>query len=478
VRTSNTYLLLALILLPSFSNAQVYINEIMYDLPGTDGGREWVEVYNAGTDEIDLTTFKFSEATANHTIKVVAGTATIGSGEYGIIADDSSKFSLDWPSFSGHLFDSSFSLNNSAATLTLKDSAGSVVDQVSYSSSQGAAGDGATLQKNEGNWIVALPTPGALNSLIPVAATSTATTSDIQNTASTTTTTVTTSSGGTYSSHYSFTPLSEYKDSSSFAVTAGRNRIGVTGMPLEFEAKANINDGSASYIWTWGDGTKDSGKHTKHTYVYPGEYIIVLSGTVGSEVSVSRTKVKIDEPKLVIRNVHPEYIEVENKAKNEVNLYGWSLVSQEKVFEFPQDTIIDAGSKLVLSSYVTGLNPASIKDVQIRQTVQAPAPSLSFQGTGTTTPVELVLLQEKILVIKKQVNLLAANQPKKTPLARPASIARVKSSSTSTPTINTQVATPLAAIYPLVATTSSTSAPVDQGWFKTFKLFLFGNSKQ
>ena len=42
-----------LVILPVVSHAQVYINEIMYDLPGTDSGREWIEIYNAGSDAVD-----------------------------------------------------------------------------------------------------------------------------------------------------------------------------------------------------------------------------------------------------------------------------------------------------------------------------------------------------------------------------------------------------------------------------------------
>jgi len=46
VRINNKYwLLILLIFFPSFSFAQVFINEVMYDLPGADTGREWVEIY-------------------------------------------------------------------------------------------------------------------------------------------------------------------------------------------------------------------------------------------------------------------------------------------------------------------------------------------------------------------------------------------------------------------------------------------------
>ena len=35
------------------------INEVMYDLEGTDTDREWIEVYNDGAESMNLATYKF-----------------------------------------------------------------------------------------------------------------------------------------------------------------------------------------------------------------------------------------------------------------------------------------------------------------------------------------------------------------------------------------------------------------------------------
>ena len=39
----------------------VVINEIMYDLSGSDTDREWIEIYNKGTSSIDLAEWRFQE---------------------------------------------------------------------------------------------------------------------------------------------------------------------------------------------------------------------------------------------------------------------------------------------------------------------------------------------------------------------------------------------------------------------------------
>ena len=95
------------------ANVQVVITEIMYDLPtpGSDSGREWIEIYNEGATDIDLTTWKFYEDGTNHGIYEGEGGSILGPGEYAVIADNISSqgFKGDWPNYTGILFDSSFS---------------------------------------------------------------------------------------------------------------------------------------------------------------------------------------------------------------------------------------------------------------------------------------------------------------------------------------------------------------------------------
>src|SRR4051812_27298350 len=108
-------LILASLCLLAFARkalAQVVINEVMYDLPGTDTGREWIEVYNGGSSSVDLSGWKLFEASTTHALTNVSGGTTLSAGGYAIIADDASKFLIDWPSFAGTLFDSVFSLSN------------------------------------------------------------------------------------------------------------------------------------------------------------------------------------------------------------------------------------------------------------------------------------------------------------------------------------------------------------------------------
>src|SRR3989344_2910155 len=115
-------------------SASMVINEIMYDLKGSDTDREWIEVVNAGGDAVDLSEWKFFEANTNHKLTLVLGQATLPPGAYAVIVDNPEKFKNDWPGYSGVLFDSSFSLNNTGETISLRTGELIDVGSVTYTS--------------------------------------------------------------------------------------------------------------------------------------------------------------------------------------------------------------------------------------------------------------------------------------------------------------------------------------------------------
>lgn len=152
---------------PVFASS-VVINEIMYDLEGSDSHREWIELLNTGTD-VDLTNWRFEESGTQHALILKQGNAVVSNERYAMIVDDYTQFLQDHPGFSGTVFDSSFSLSNTGENLKLRDAAnGNIIDEVNYTSALGAAGDGNSLQrKSDGNWIAAFPTLGSQNANNP-----------------------------------------------------------------------------------------------------------------------------------------------------------------------------------------------------------------------------------------------------------------------------------------------------------------------
>src|ERR1035437_4243734 len=96
-------LFLAVIFLFSVSHAaraEMVINEIMYDPSGTDTNREWVEVYNSGGSAVDLSQWFFFSDNTKHSLTPKTS-SSLATGEYAVIVQDSVKFAIDWPNFSG-----------------------------------------------------------------------------------------------------------------------------------------------------------------------------------------------------------------------------------------------------------------------------------------------------------------------------------------------------------------------------------------
>lgn len=153
------------------SEAQFYpivINEIMYDLPGSDDGREWIEVHNAGTTTVDIGEWKFFEDETHHGLTAVQGTSVLPVGGYAVIVASSSAFLNDNAGYSGSIFDSAFSLSNTGESLALKNG-DLVIDSIVYASSAGAGGDGMSLQRFDDGWHAASSTPGAVNAVQVIA---------------------------------------------------------------------------------------------------------------------------------------------------------------------------------------------------------------------------------------------------------------------------------------------------------------------
>jgi len=143
----------------------------MYDLSrGTDSGREWIELFNVGTTSIDVSTWKLFENSVNHALKIAKGESLIAPGGYAVIVEDPDKFQLDYPSFSGSLLDSAFSLSNSGEKISLRDGAGMLRESITYSGSR-AHGDGNSLSRKNvesASFVAGSPTPGAPNVLASV----------------------------------------------------------------------------------------------------------------------------------------------------------------------------------------------------------------------------------------------------------------------------------------------------------------------
>src|SRR3989344_3974283 len=169
----------------------------------------------------------------------------------------------------------------------------------------------------------------------------------------------TVNSGSNASSvHYSSTPVTNVNKRVEMYVSAGRDRVGTAGSPLEFIAETDFEYTKSSiFSWNFGDGSIGAGSVIIHTYEYPGEYTVVLNASLPKSQVVSRVNVKIIEPDIKVVSASPEKIELKNNSSSEINLYGRTLWHAGKVFLFPKDTIIRAGQNISFGSRITNLKP-------------------------------------------------------------------------------------------------------------------------
>ena len=160
------------------------INEINYNPPQTglkEKENEWVEIYNYGTDNLDVAGWKID----NDSILAGNGTTVIPGGGYAIITAEPTEvydnYTVDPDAIRLKVGDNKIGngLANNSDTITIKDSDGNIVDSVSYDDSWGGDGDGDTIERKvaagpsseAANWEASSTTgsytAGAENSVAP-----------------------------------------------------------------------------------------------------------------------------------------------------------------------------------------------------------------------------------------------------------------------------------------------------------------------
>lgn len=322
----------------------VLFSEIAYDLKGADDGHEWVELHNNSASDIDLTGWKFNDG-SNHGLNMPPknggqGTMVVPAGGYAVLAGDAEVFIADYPGFSGTIIDTVMSLGNVGATLTMIDTDGAVIDTAIYTKETGAAGNGMTLERQEGGiWKESAGeggTPGMGNS-------SGADAHQQSETATTTSSILETQA-----------PASAQK----IIPDAGENVVALAGDEIMFDASGTMGAGSASFVWNFGDGTVASGETLFHRYLFPGKYIVVLS-VAGVEDTI---EANIYPHGIAVSEFMPEggageseWIEMHNDSAYSADLSGWGIGAGEKKagFIIPQGTVLSAGGYVVFAKEVS-----------------------------------------------------------------------------------------------------------------------------
>lgn len=142
-----------------------------------------------------------------------------------------------------------------------------------------------------------------------------------------------------------------------------------TGQP--FGIQANVFGYSNEKIilgkayWNFGDGGSleqiNNFEKFYHTYYYPGEYVLVLEyySNNFSKIpdAISKMTVKVLPTTVTISKIGDAkdfFVELTNNATSEIDVSGWIIRANNKVFVLPRNTVIMSKKQITLSSKITG----------------------------------------------------------------------------------------------------------------------------
>jgi hypothetical protein len=396
--------LLLLAALPRFAHAQVVISEIMYNPKGTDTGREWIELYNAGSSDVAMAAgsgkggWRVNDG-SNHTLTDPAGgtgrgTLTIPAAGYLVIASDPSDFtSGEYAGGSYSVIKSSISLNNTGTTVSIVDGTGATLDSVPYTSAQGANDDGTSLQKTaDGSWIAALPTPGTANAtapyVAPVADTSSTSQGSDQSSQSATTTESSPASPAAVSSYVPPPTPDLYAD-------AGSDRSAIVGADTEFDASAYdktqqlIDPSTVRFSWNFGDGSTAEGEAVEHHFSYPGRYAVVLDIAKAKNAASDELTVTAEPAALSFDLLQDGGVRIDNFAAHDLDLSGWIVREDPGTFSsqfmLPDHSEILSGSSMSISAATLQFRASSSTMLEYPNGVLALAAGYSSASSTAAT---------------------------------------------------------------------------------------------
>lgn len=334
------------------------INEILSNPPGTDNGREWIELYNDGSEAVTLSELSVSttETGAATSLILISGEVSLSPGGYaviGTIVSGQTKFLEDYPTYTGTLFrtSGSFTLTNAVASLYIRSGSSVVASVPSYT----ARGEGESLSFISGSYAAGTPTPGVQNQAISSGGgggggndTTSATTS-LQTENQTTIVQMTPPSPD----------IVMYIPSEKLVVAGADSEFSVTSATRSGKEIQNIK-----YTWAFGDGGNGTGSSTMYRYAYTGRYIAVVEGLSSTVGGTGRMVVRVVAPDVKISGSgtgkYGSYIDITNPNAYDLDLSQWRLHINDVGFPFPKNTLIPSLSTTRFSGLAMGFASTTI----------------------------------------------------------------------------------------------------------------------
>lgn len=158
-------------------NQKIVINEINYKSASTSDCGDWIELYNSGTENVQLKNWKFKDSVDIH--EYLLPDYTLAPDSFVVLANDTVKFRSVFPNVTNMVGQFSFGLSASGETVRLFNENGTQIDSLNFTSAEPwpsePSGTGATLalinptldNSLAENWKASLNlgTPGKVNDI-------------------------------------------------------------------------------------------------------------------------------------------------------------------------------------------------------------------------------------------------------------------------------------------------------------------------
>jgi hypothetical protein len=108
-----------------------------------------------------------------------------------------------------------------------------------------------------------------------------------------------------------------------------------------------------AYQWSLGNGDKRAGKEIEYTFLYPGQYVVVVSGEFKRQKQFARQTITVLPVELELTKTtdNTAYV-LFNKSEQEIDIGDYRLVGNS-THSFPPHTIILPQSKVTIPMQVT-----------------------------------------------------------------------------------------------------------------------------
>ena len=446
--------------------SSVVINEVMFDPAGGDTGGEWVELFNTGDEDADVSGWEiYPDGTGYVTIP---NGFSIGAKKFMLIHLRSSGNNSPTDVYQTNASSNMSNTSGSAALFsaeprgndTMKSfvqwgkagetwesdaekaglwSKGTFIDLTSFSEGNSLAlmQDGQAGGGKNAWHISTVLTPKAANtggssgSPSPVPSSSSS--------PSPTTESSTLSSPATPRA----SPIKTIK------AYAGEDVHSMVGAMISFLGRAKgiadeSLDSSARFFWNFGDGETQEGRSVAHTYRIPGTYLAGLHVTSGEYAASDYIRVQVGPNLVSISDViwgTDGYLRLKNSSDIEADIAGWNIRDAKGyAFVVPSHTMMARHGDVAIMNSVTGL----LQDAaSLPLTVSYPNGIVAFTYTGTARVSVIQPIQKEMhapetqdgksaapAVIVAPLGLSGIQQPSDspTPFPQQADVAREKES--------------------------------------------------